>query len=669
MRKHSNHGTDILTIPKKVLTFGDDGLDYIEGILSREETEDVISMMINADKTLDCLQLPGFFTSSQTVRGDNARWMATPSFSSLPSPILLNDHRGNRSSVANGEIVANVITKFSPNKMDLENNYRNVNSSLGNCEQKSGQDFQIGVSSDPGAQTVAKNSAETDETRHDPDRGEGRDLVLVQVADVADDTVATYVVKENNVTTASVLVTDCDSDETEVGDLGSGEAKPVGTAGGSNSLNPPGEGENGAVRGANDGDKSDAGLLKGGEPSQLDTIAAKMDLVEEIISMMDEKSNKMVSTVRDLEASLEYSQNEIETLKKENEELKRLMGVIENEDKRTQFQVNMIEDKMDKLETPVKRKNLIFEGIPEVEGKREETEKTIGDLFDQLAVGKGINFENCYRVGSYIKGRSRPILVSFERQADRDLLFAKRMELKHTTHYQRVWVNEVLGPASKRKRGLIRLIAKEASLQGIDHRTGKYAIHIDKVKYDCSNLDELPPNLHPTQLKQVQVNDTTLAYQSEHAPFSNFFACPIKLGKHTFFCVEQAFHFIRAKNLNKHLAATKIYLSRDVRFIKQTGSELGTSTDWEAKQFDVMYACIKKKFEQNKDLRELLLKSGNLELVEATPDPLWGCGATLSSNVIRRKEWRGRNKQGEILMVVREELIQRRQETPNLQPQ
>ena len=79
-------------------------------------------------------------------------------------------------------------------------------------------------------------------------------------------------------------------------------------------------------------------------------------------------------------------------------------------------------------------------------------------------------------MGPYIKGRSRPILVAFERQSDRDLLYAKRMELRRTANYQRVWVNEDLGLASKRKRGIIRLIAREAALQGIDCKSGKYSV-------------------------------------------------------------------------------------------------------------------------------------------------------------------------------------------------
>ena len=134
------------------------------------------------------------------------------------------------------------------------------------------------------------------------------------------------------------------------------------------------------------------------------------------------------------------------------------------------------------------------------------------------------------------------------------------------------------------------------------------------------------------------------------------YPCTIAIGQHSFFCLEQAFQFLRAKNLNKPLAATRIYLSRDVRYIKQVAAELGTSEAWESRQFDLMYICLLRKFQQHPELKALLLNTGNLRLVEATPDRLWGCGATLSSNALRRHDWPGKNKHGEILMTVREEL-------------
>ena len=272
-----------------------------------------------------------------------------------------------------------------------------------------------------------------------------------------------------------------------------------------------------------------------------------------------------------------------------------------------------------------------------------------------MSLDRRINFEACYKVGAFSKSRIRPILLSFETQADCYMVYSSRMALRDSTEYRRVWINEDMSMASKRKQGLVKLITREALQQGIDHKSGKYAIHINNTKYDNNNLDELPPQLHPSNLKQVKIDEKTIAYQSEHASFSNFFHCTITIGEHKFFCAEQAYQLLRAKILNKPLLSTKIYLSRNVRYIKQLGLELGTSDDWEARKFDYMYICMKRKFDQHPELKALLLSTNNMELVEATPDQLWVCGATLSSNVLRRHEWKGKNKHGEILMTIRDE--------------
>ena len=53
----------------------------------------------------------------------------------------------------------------------------------------------------------------------------------------------------------------------------------------------------------------------------------------------------------------------------------------------------------------------------------------------------------------------------------------------------------------------------------------------------------------------------------------------------------------------------------------------------------------------------MLIESCGYELVEATPLRLWGCGATMSSNLLRRKkDWPGENRHGQILMTVRDEI-------------
>ena len=386
------------------------------------------------------------------------------------------------------------------------------------------------------------------------------------------------------------------------------------------------------------------------------TIGSKLEKIDGLLNNLGSKSSILNTLVAQLKASLEFPQQEIDTLKEENKDLRQKVQDLETEDKRNIHQMNRMEEKLDRVDTYSKKKNLIFEGVPELDGGREDVGKTIWGLFDQLNIDKGMDLDACYRQGNFNKNRTRPIVISFQKQTDRDLVYAKRTNLRKTQDYRQVWVNEDLGQASKKTRNLIRMIEKQAHAEGIDCKTGKYMVLINREKFTGNNLNELPSPLHPSGLKQIELDKDTIAYQSQYAPFSNMYPTTIVIGQYKFISLEQAFQFLKAKLLNKLLAAMRIYHSRDQVEIKQIGDELGTSDQWETKKFDIMYVCLRKKFDQNVELRNMLLATGNRELVEATPNRLWGCGATLSSNLLRRHEWPGENKQGKILMTVREEI-------------
>ncbi|MDQ2886468.1 MAG: NADAR family protein [Chloroflexota bacterium] len=78
--------------------------------------------------------------------------------------------------------------------------------------------------------------------------------------------------------------------------------------------------------------------------------------------------------------------------------------------------------------------------------------------------------------------------------------------------------------------------------------------------------------------------------------------------------------------------------------------KLPLRSDWEQVKDTVMFEAVLKKFETHKELRTLLLSTGEEEIVESAPgDYYWGCGADGS----------GQNKLGAILMEVRNVLRQR----------
>jgi N-glycosidase YbiA len=72
-------------------------------------------------------------------------------------------------------------------------------------------------------------------------------------------------------------------------------------------------------------------------------------------------------------------------------------------------------------------------------------------------------------------------------------------------------------------------------------------------------------------------------------------------------------------------------------------------SDWEQIKDEVMFKAVLRKFETHRELRTLLLSTGEEEIVESAPgDYYWGCGADGS----------GQNKLGKLLMEVRSILSQ-----------
>ena len=75
--------------------------------------------------------------------------------------------------------------------------------------------------------------------------------------------------------------------------------------------------------------------------------------------------------------------------------------------------------------------------------------------------------------------------------------------------------------------------------------------------------------------------------------------------------------------------------------------------DWEQVKEDVMYKALQAKFSQHNDLRKLLLDTGERTLIEHSPhDSYWGDGGDGS----------GKNKLGELLMKLRDEVRSKKKE-------
>jgi ribA/ribD-fused uncharacterized protein len=143
---------------------------------------------------------------------------------------------------------------------------------------------------------------------------------------------------------------------------------------------------------------------------------------------------------------------------------------------------------------------------------------------------------------------------------------------------------------------------------------------------------------------------------------SNFYSSKFIVDNIEYNCTEQFFMKFKQQMFdpnNKRLA-TLILNEVEPRQIKKYGRMVNNYNEkkWSEARYNVMCIALKHKFTQNKELKQKLLDTGNLFLVEASPfDKIWGIG--LSEDVARKTycdEWPGENLLGRALMDTREYL-------------
>lgn len=133
-------------------------------------------------------------------------------------------------------------------------------------------------------------------------------------------------------------------------------------------------------------------------------------------------------------------------------------------------------------------------------------------------------------------------------------------------------------------------------------------------------------------------------FRGKYFPFSNFFNQKVEYNNLTFINNEAAFQ--AQKTLDEDIK--KEFCNIFAGDAKRKGKEVNLREDWESIKDNIMYELVLYKFSQNKNLKLLLIETGQEELIEGNSwgDDYWGVpfGKT------------GQNKLGKILMRVRSEL-------------
>lgn len=133
-------------------------------------------------------------------------------------------------------------------------------------------------------------------------------------------------------------------------------------------------------------------------------------------------------------------------------------------------------------------------------------------------------------------------------------------------------------------------------------------------------------------------------FRDEYLFLSNFYLAPVTYRGLTYQNNEAAFQAQKCLTREEQLPFTTLRPNE----AKRLGRQVALRPDWEDVKLQIMEEIVRAKFTQNPELKEQLLATGDLLLMEGNTwhDLYWG---------VDSKTWEGQNHLGEILMQVRRE--------------
>ena len=298
-----------------------------------------------------------------------------------------------------------------------------------------------------------------------------------------------------------------------------------------------------------------------------------------------------------------------------------------------------------------------------IDGVGEEQNENLKRIVVELAKDMGVpnmtvtDITTTYRQGKQSQGttRVRTILVTFVSERGRNAFFFARTNLKNNAKYRGVYINDDVTAFTRKQRDDYRAVAALAREDGADIRVHTDGIVINGRKHLLTDPQSLPDQYSIKNAKTIVVN-----FASEASFLSNF--SPAIIVDETDGTVYMsAEHMYQAEKCRQAGAADKrkaVIMAPTPLDAKRVADTVGNTPEWRNLRDEIMERVVSAKFDQNQDLAEQLLGTGEMNLNEATHNDHFGIGATLLSKDIKDKAYRGSNKLGQILVAKRASLRQ-----------
>ena len=352
--------------------------------------------------------------------------------------------------------------------------------------------------------------------------------------------------------------------------------------------------------------------------------------MQELITPIEDKLNQLLDT----KIIQEQQAIEITQLKNSQSELYRKCLKFEMEN-------DKLKKRIEKLESTMLEGNLIMHGLKEDEWELEENRReriyhAIASTVDaddrraRLDIARSIPIRTTTRLGKYKAGKNCPISIAFEKKSHADVLFESKSWLPCGVYIDQEYTPEIEGQ-QKLLQPILKLARGIEKYQGKCKLVDNYLV-IQGKRYGTHDLHLLPSELSGFHVSsRSDANRTVHAFFGELSPFNNFHRAPFNHKGISFFCTEQFIKLKKALLFNDKDTMDKILISTNPLECKDLGKNVkGYNEEVSKKNAEhLCYPGLLAKFQTHDCLRDILLSTGNMTLVEATYNTMWGTGVPL----------------------------------------
>lgn len=397
----------------------------------------------------------------------------------------------------------------------------------------------------------------------------------------------------------------------------------------------------------------------------------------QILARFDQMEKSMNVNIGEVRTATKETASEVARLsgllndsRMEREADRRTLHICKHDLMRAQQANHQLAERINDLENRSKIYNLRIDGKTE-----DESEKLIvymTGLIEYLGVEgvTGSDIEAINRIGKKALGRPdsqngarqkhrqatmkpRTIMVTFRSVQVRNAVFYARTKLNKSDRFPGIYLNDDVTLGTRKKRDEFRSVATLARTMGSDVRVHGDGIIIDGQKFRHNDI--LPEKYSLAQAKTVELLGE-LYFHSEHSFLSNFYPSPINDENEVYQTAEHLLQATKCRLANDTIKLNQVMTAQTPLDAKRIADQIPETAEWRHGREALLTSIINKKFDQNPDLADMLLATGNRKLNEATNNTYYGIGATLHSKALRDRAYSGLNKLGEVLVSKRNKL-------------